>query len=184
MGDDIGSLEMVLSILVLVPTAMLALFGVVWTPVGAIICAVIARSKGLSPGRYAMIGALYSVLSFLPWVYLVFRMLNGRISNLAIRLVYIVLYGMVWPAGFVLAISILAYEEAPYATVVIWACLLFSGAALVITATRMMLWHSAYPRRTTDDMLIDYPYLLPFAYPPAAVLFLVATLFIAALVVP
>ena len=69
MGDDIGSPGMVLALLVLVPTAMLALFGVVWTPIGAMTCALIARTKGLSPGRYAMIGALYSTLSFLPWVY-------------------------------------------------------------------------------------------------------------------
>ena len=60
-----------LSLLIVV---LAVLVGLVWAPFGALICRRIARSRGFNPRRYAIAGAVYPVLFFVPWVYLVMRM--------------------------------------------------------------------------------------------------------------
>ena len=55
-------------------------------------CAAIASQRGLSVVRYAMFGGLYSALLFLPWTYLVVRMLGGRPNRGAVRTGYVVLF--------------------------------------------------------------------------------------------
>ena len=67
----------------------MAVLGVVWAPVGAIICRVIASKLGLNPRRYTMLGGVYSLLLFFPWLYLVLRMLERRASRILIRVFYI-----------------------------------------------------------------------------------------------
>ena len=72
--------------------------GLVWAPFGALACALIAWRRGLSPYRYAVAGAAYSALFFLPWVYLAARMLGWAIPKPLTALPYVVLYGL-WAYG-------------------------------------------------------------------------------------
>ena len=72
--------------------AVFAVFGIAWAPIAAAVCWAIARSKKFDVWRYAFIGALYSVLLFFPWLYLVARMYDQTIPRALIRFVYGLLY--------------------------------------------------------------------------------------------
>ena len=69
-----------------------AVLGLVWMPCAALICALTARSRGLSVTRYAIAGAVYSILLSLPWIYLWFRMRNRPLPFFIIVAGYVFLY--------------------------------------------------------------------------------------------
>ena len=79
LGDVLGGLTITDLILIVFVAAVgfpvfgaLAMpLGILWAPFAAVLCSLRARSIGQSPWRYAAIGALYSSLLLLPWVYLV-----------------------------------------------------------------------------------------------------------------
>ena len=77
---------------VLILLVFLFVFGLLWAPIGAFICNRIARKRGLDADRYTMTGLGYSALFFLPWIYLVARMLDRRIPSVIIYLVYALFY--------------------------------------------------------------------------------------------
>ena len=82
--------------------SVVVLFGLVWAPFGALICRRIARSRGFDPRRYTIAGAVYPVLFFLPWVYLVMRMRGRSVPIVVVRSIYVLLYGTwlvlsIWP---------------------------------------------------------------------------------------
>ena len=82
-------------ILFFVPVAVLflAIVGLVWTPFGTLICAFVARFRGLKGEPYAAAAAKSSVLLLLPWVYLVIRLSFGRsLSRFAVMPVYVLIY--------------------------------------------------------------------------------------------
>ena len=92
--SDLGSLDnfgvkMFVFLSLFIFNHYMAVLGVVWAPVGAIICRVIASKLGLNPRRYTMLGGVYSLLLFFPWLYLVLRMLERRASRILIRVFYI-----------------------------------------------------------------------------------------------
>ncbi len=70
-------------------------FSVLWTPVAAAICWVVAKRKGLDAKRSAVIGGVFSALLFLPWLYFLLQMLNVRVPRALIGLSYLILY-VVW----------------------------------------------------------------------------------------
>ena len=80
--------------------------GVLWSPVGAAICGIIARKRGLSPQRYTALGALYSALFFFPWLYLVLRMLGRRVPHFIVVLFYAVVL-----LGWLVSIVVTAVGE-------------------------------------------------------------------------
>ena len=82
--------------------------GVLLSPFAALICYLRARSMGLSPGYYARIGALYSTILFLPWIYLIVRMFGRTVPNILIGMGYFVLYTM-WALGSILVISLMTF---------------------------------------------------------------------------
>ena len=82
----------------------LSFVGPLWAPFGALICARIARKRGLNVWRYAGVGALYSILLFWPWVYLALRMNDKTLHRGLIVLFYVVVY-FTWLS----AIGILIY---------------------------------------------------------------------------
>ena len=71
---------------------------IAWAPAGALFCALIARGRGLSPRRCAIMGAVCSALFFLPWVYLVIRMSGRRVPKIVVVLAYAVIYAS-WLQG-------------------------------------------------------------------------------------
>ena len=62
--------------------------GVLWSPIAAGTSAVIARRRDLGTKRYAVTGGVYSALLFLPWLYMLLKMLNVTVSRGPILLAY------------------------------------------------------------------------------------------------
>ena len=85
------------AILPLSAVAMSMVFGLLGAPFAALICAIIARVKGLGQS-YAGTGAWYSMLFILPWIYLALRMLGVQVSDRAAQIGYAILYG-IWLYG-------------------------------------------------------------------------------------
>ena len=77
---------------VIFPLVFLFVFGLLWAPIGSFICNRIAHKRGLDADRYTSTGLGYSALFFLPWIYLVARMLDKRIPDVIIYLVYAFFY--------------------------------------------------------------------------------------------
>lgn len=74
---------------------VLAAVGVLWAPVGALICLITARFKNLPPRSYAVAGAKHSSLLLLPWFYLLMRMLsNNSLSMMVPFAGYLIIYAI------------------------------------------------------------------------------------------
>ena len=162
----------------LVIVVLAVLFGLVWAPFGALICWRIARSRGLSPRRYAIAGAVYPVLFFVPWVYLVMRMRGRSVSVVLVRIIYILLYG----AWLVLPIWSLYTFRSTYlyiedfggaltvGLVLISSILMFVGSLVMIAVVRIKAKYKTVDRSgrsdesVRDDVLPHIAYILPFAY--------------------
>lgn len=83
-------------------------FGILWAPVGAIVCGASAYFRGLHPVRYAIAGLVYSAFLFLPWIYLILRIHKVPIPRFVVRIAYIVIYlfwFVIFLVGVILAIS-------------------------------------------------------------------------------
>ena len=103
-------LTSILASLVLAPVA-LQIFGLPWAPIASFICARIARRRGLDVRAYAIAGAVYSILLFWPWVYLVTRMTDRTIPPAFVRMFYFFVFG-IWVTGsttLLLALAILRH---------------------------------------------------------------------------
>lgn len=109
---DIGTQVLLFLFATIVITPMIIVLlmplGVLLSPFAALICYLRARSMGLPPGYYARIGALYSTILFLPWIYLIVRMFGKTVPNILIGMGYFVLYTM-WALGSILTISLMTF---------------------------------------------------------------------------
>ena len=79
-----------------IPGAVITLMvvGLVWSPVAALICLLIASVRGLREEGYGSAGFRYSVLFLLPWIYLALRMAGMPPSKVVERIGYALLYGL------------------------------------------------------------------------------------------
>ena len=152
------------------------LFGLVWAPFGALICRRIARSRGFDPRRYMIAGAVYPVLFFLPWVYLVRRMHGQSVSVVVVRSIYILLYGT-WLVGSIWPLHIwrrifLSTERTSIVipVMLISSVLVFVGSLVMIVVVRKRAKYRTVDRPVgsdesiQDDVLPHIAYILPFAY--------------------
>ena len=161
----------------LVIVVLAVLFGLVWAPFGALICRRIARSRGFDPRRYAIAGAVYPVLFFLPWVYLVRRMRGRSVSVVVVRNIYILLYGAwlvlpIWSLSMFTAVSLRA-EDFGGALItglmLISSILLFFGSLVMIDVVGKKAKYRTVDRpggsdeSIQDDVLPHIAYILPFA---------------------
>ena len=162
----------------LVIVVLAVLFGLVWAPFGALICRRIARSRGFDPRRYAIAGAVYPVLFFLPWVYLVRRMRGRSVSVVVVRNIYILLYGAwlvlpIWSLYEFMSVS-LRGEDFGGALItgfgLISCILVFVGSLVMIVVVRKRAKYRTVDRpggsdeSIQDDVLPHIAYILPFAY--------------------
>ena len=69
-------------------------FGLLWSPLAALICRLIAHLRRLPDNGYGSAGFRYSLLFLLPWVYLLLRMAGVPIPRVVVRVGYGVLYGL------------------------------------------------------------------------------------------
>ena len=73
-------------------TLVIATLCLAWAPFAALICARIARQRGLSIKRPAVHGAIYSALLFLPWRHLTRQMRGDPLTRANIADAYTVIF--------------------------------------------------------------------------------------------
>ena len=71
---------------------LLLLAGIIWSPIAALICGVVARRRGLPPGRYARAAWSYSTQLLIPWIYLVAALRGNPTNRQTSRIDYILIY--------------------------------------------------------------------------------------------
>ena len=155
-------------------TFLLAALCIAWSPFAALTCARIARRNGLSARRYAMRGARYSVLLFLPWLHLTRWMRGKTVFSDSIRVAYWVVYAV---AALVLAchiffvvteIGIYPYSlgSLPFFAIVTAAGTLALGAGIVSAqrASRRFAERDGQQESRGHIDLLDRLYIAPFAW--------------------
>ena len=78
---------------VLIPLVLSLAVSVLWMPFGVGSCMLLARRRGLSVRYYGIIGAIYSLPSILPCIYLVVRLAGRRLPTPIVLIGYCVAYG-------------------------------------------------------------------------------------------
>ena len=169
-GGEVGLLGASLLIfgLFLFPLALLTLpaLGLLWAPFAALFCSRVARARGLETRRYALAGAIYSILFFWPWIYLILRMYNKHIPGCVIRIVYILTYGVMWPISTLSLLILAIWYPQPFRSVLIFV-LLLNILAWFMSLIKLLVWHRGrgrVPSEESDDVLPNRVYLMPFAY--------------------
>ena len=172
MFSTINAMLAIPALLLLVVIAPAGIVSTLWAPLGALICALIARRRGLSPRRYALAGAAFSALFFLPWVYLVARMLGWVIPKPLVVLSYAILY-LMWIQGpFQLSYGAWADGDDLYPNA-LWLCMWLGNILAMMASVLLMMTPIAkkinpFRRASRDDAPIrdtlpNPVYLLPFA---------------------
>ena len=89
-------------------TLVLLVLGILWVPIGGLICGLIARKRGLDVKPWVYIGAVSSALLFVPWFYAVARVSGLRVSRFLTTAAYAALYSawLAGPIGFMLVVVI------------------------------------------------------------------------------
>lgn len=151
--------------------------GIVWSPVGALLCGIAARKRGMSTARYALAGAFYSALFILPWIYLMLRLLDRKAPTDLVRLGYVVIY-IFWLFGPIALWFTLFYvfsspqassnnpflddyeEHVTQITILI-------GSAISLLANVIFWMRSLYNIRQAriNDKSHSRSYVMPFIYP-------------------
>ena len=161
----------------------------VWAPFGALICALIARRRGLSSRRYAIAGAACSALFFMPWVYLTARMSGRATPKPLVVLSYVLLYAswIIGPELYIYSLSSLVVGVLPGSLwVFVWlvnALTLIASLLLMTTpiAKKINLFrHEIRDDVSMQDALPNPVYLLPFALLWAWTAVLIALTFLSA----
>lgn len=167
----------------LLPTVLayvVATLCIAWAPFAALICARIARRRGLSVKRHAVHGAIYSAMLFLPWRHLTRQMRGEPIKRENITGAYVIAYVI---AGLVLA-SHIAYiftitypkyslnlfaDEVDYIVASIVGVIAFSAG--LVSLARVYKRLNELEERQEARNAIDLPdrsYIAPFAWAWAA----------------
>lgn len=150
--------------------AILQVFGVMWMPVSGIICAIIAYRRRLNNiVLYTFVGIFYSMLFFIPWLYLIKRMRGDNFSNITIRSSYQILFAT-W-GGVLCAYMYIIYEFLIDEGEIPLAVMAFSFTTLIISAVTMVLTGMNLIRRDPTEgsgsgaaqkrMTIPLLYLMP-----------------------
>ena len=158
-------LVMFVPFFLMVYTIIAGAWAAAWAPFGALVCALIAWRRGLSPYRYAVAGAVCSALFFLPWVYLAARMLGWAVPKPLAALPYVVLYAS-WlqgPAQFSYDMwdwgNDDTYPDALW--LFAWIANMFTMIASLLLMTPIEKVNPFY--RARRDAPLNPIYLLPFA---------------------
>ena len=138
--------------------ALFAALGLLFAPVAAIYCRRSARQNGLNPRRYALMGGAYSVMFFVPAIYLLARLRGGTIPRGTVIAAYVALYyyWFLGPVGMaILMAAIGAGIEMCVALFLVW----IASAAYVILsnqeASRSLL-------NSRAPVIPRYIHLVPF----------------------
>ena len=161
------------SMLFFIPLSMP--LGILWSPFGALICALIARRRALPVKYYAGMGAWHSALLLLPWIYLVLRMTGRTVSRGWISFGYFILYA-VWFIGSVCVMAIFVigiFVDRPD-SLILWAFMMW--LIVILFAANVYMWISSVRAMSGGRMapkdgqeadhgiIPDQFYLRPFLY--------------------
>ena len=150
---------------VLVIFYMLAAIGLLWSPVAAYTCARVARSKGVDARRYAIAGAIYSILLFLPWIYLWSKLRNKPLRGITVAIGYVLLYAL-WLIGPISFMAILAGSDQSQsiAALVMLAMLVISLVLIKFANLCIKCCDVFDANNDALGKLICSPYLTPFVF--------------------
>ena len=151
--------------------------GPLWAPFAGLACAIRAPSIGRSRVRYAVLGALYSALFLLPWIYLIARMYGKKLPKAFIWSGYIVLY-VVWLCSIILNL-IVAFASHPgkdhlwdftnldvIISMAVFTVLWVNVITWVVSMLKLYNGHqrSAFQSDSEDSILPNRAYILPFMF--------------------
>lgn len=154
---------MIFTVILFVPISLLC------TPIAALMTSRHARRLGSTdPRHYGLVGALYSALLLLPWIYLALNLSGREVPLIFIRVVYIALY-VLWAfylmVTYFLALS-LPDSSARWLVLVIGLCAFFLSASVLIRDAvrdgeqRKVLYVEGDYQLTRRRLI----YLTPFAF--------------------
>ena len=144
-----------------------------WVPIGSFISARFARAWGKPVLHFVVIGAGYSALFFLPWLYWVMRMHSRTVWKPAIWIAYFVVFAgwLLGPIPMTIWLAGLSYGNSAGNL-----ALVFVGGFMVVgiawCSSLFMLFLRVYRLRSAPtsmesdnphDSLIEKVYLAPFA---------------------
>lgn len=190
-----------LAFFVLVGAIIVLTIGIVWSPVGALLCGIAARKRGLSTARYAIAGAFYSALFILPWIYFMLRLLNRKAPNDLVYLGYIIIYAawVLCPIFIYFAMAYIFFTHTSRFDGLLFELQVFDyllawGASIYVVFNILVLLKSIHdlkhPRsrlnladdeeqKSRENLLLERRYILPFVYP-----IVLATLFFVVINIP
>ena len=143
--------------------------GVAWAPFAAIVSAVLARRRKLRKRYSWAVGALYSALLILPWIYMVTKISGKSIPGFIGRATYFLLYEVVWLFGLIPWILILMHSYRIYTydrlQLIMWMIGLSALLVVNVFTWGFSLWR--FLRRHREDVATGSPpdrvYVIPFA---------------------
>lgn len=156
----------------IMPPALLMIFtmfgfalGLLWAPFGAVVCALIAKRRGINPLRRAIASVAYSVLLLAPWIYLAARTAGVSIPKPFAALAYVPVY-WAWLHGP----ALYAYDSLDEGILYrcLWALNLLTMLASLLMMAPIKRINPFYrgagnapPRR---DALPNFVFAMPFAW--------------------
>ena len=89
-----------------VAVLLLSILGLLWAPVAALTCLLVARLRKLDGESFGAAGAKQSILLVLPWIYLLVRLMFGRsIPRSLVAAVYVLIYA-IWLIFYILVFNV------------------------------------------------------------------------------
>ena len=151
---------------VLVIFYMLAAAGLLWSPIAAYTSARAARANGLNTRRYALAGAIHSILLILPWIYFWSELRNKPLKGVTIVTGYVLVCSL-WLFGPISFWAILAFNGPQWESVLVFGMLaLFVISILLVKCPKLRA--RQYNGTGANDYglvsLISSPYLAPFVF--------------------
>ena len=147
--------------------------GIVWSPFAALVCALVARFRGLSIPRYTVAGAVYSALLLLPWVSLLALMYGRSIPRSLATMVYILLYGVWIFASMIGTLTFISTDHGEtidlgpigVSLTMVFVISLIVNASTWIGSLTWLIRVDTYPydREQKGEALASSAYLQPFA---------------------
>lgn len=165
-------------------------FGIVWSPVAALLCGIAARKRGMSTARYSIAGAFYSILFVAPSVYLLLRLHNIKVSGGFVRLTYTIVY-TAWlfgPICYLTSLLLMSLDPLPtplsdplddpsrFDTLFESIWIDFAFLVVNVFALLKSIHDLNHPRpcsnladdeeqNSRENLLLERRYILPFVYP-------------------
>jgi len=100
--DSIGEVFFWIPVTVL----LLTILGLLWAPVAALTCLLVARLRKLHGESFGAAGAKHSILLVLPWIYLLVKLILGRpLPTFLVVPVYVLIYG-IWLFFYIVVFNI------------------------------------------------------------------------------